>query len=453
MYRKTTIIKNIIPALLVAMVGLLPCGCTAEQDPLAEYPVQGEDVVPGIAVEIAAHDYKISTRADGDGEDPAQPGEGEGEGDGEDTPAEDKIDYTEFDIDKLTPYKLEFNENSILQISQKTRSQDPFLTAEDTYDFAYIPDTYPDDAWSQEAIYNFRPYDADEPLKWNKISEKGTFFGGYALYGMYFPIENKLRQKMGEEGRPIYSVMEDQSTRENLIKSDILGACHITSYLFTKLRFRLFHLMTYVRIRLFVPVYKDELNTGYRNGALQYATLNNVTPDFAIDWNAVRSSDNQGPLVTALSGNGTIKMYQHPLEGDATEYPKTEIRYKDYIPDEYFDQGLGDDEYDEVRVYDFSVIIPIQQAVEDENGNQQPLAGTDFLSFYFRSNSGATTRYNFNQALRNPNTDGDIALNQGVYQFLQLYIPRVGNKVVYVGAKVSNWDQMGTEMLLTPEEE
>lgn len=440
------IIKNVIPVLLVTMVGLLPCGCTAEQDPLAEYPVQGEDVVPGIAVEIAAHDYKISTRSDEDWEDPTQSGEDDGV----------EIDYTEFDIDKLTPYKMKFNANSIIQISQKTRTQDPFLTEEETYDFAYIPDTYPDDAWSQEAVYNFRPYEADEPLKWNKISENGSWSGGFALYGMYFPIENKLRQKTGEEGRPIYSVMEDQSTRENLIKSDILGAFHKTSYLFSKLRFRLFHLMTYVRIRLFVPVYRDDLNTGYRNGALQYATLNNVTPDFAIDWNASRSADTQGPLVSALEGNGNIKMYLHPLAENATEYPKTEIRYTDYIPDEYFDQGLEKGvEYDEVRVYDFSVIIPVQKGMFNEDGTQGPFAESDFLSFYFRSNSGAIVRYNFKQSQRKPDPDNknNIGLNQGVYQFLQLYVPRVGNEVVYVGAKVSNWDQMGTEMLLTPEEE
>lgn len=427
-----------------AILGMMAAGCTSDREVPDEVLADMEEYVSEITVSVASHGLKLSTRSEG--EDPGQGEKEENEGE-----AGDEIDYTEFDIDKLTPYTLDFDENSIIQVSQIGRNQLPFESPEVTYDFSYIPGSE-DATWDGENTYNFRPYEADTPLKWNTIGETGSWRGGFGLFSLYFPIENQLRQKMGDEGTYIYSVMEDQSTLENLKKSDILGAYHTTPALFSRLRFRLFHLMTYVRIRLFVPVYDDEKNTGYRNDALLYATLNNVTPDFAINWTANRSGDTQAPAVDPLEGEGNIKMYLHPLPEGVTEYPITKIKYKDYLRDGYFDQKI-DGDYDTVRVYDFSVIIPLQTGMMDETGQQGPFAKSDFLHFYFRTNSGATTRYYFNQTLTANSTDSEIALNQGVYQYLQLYVPRVGNQVVYVGAKVNPWNQRGTEMLLTPEEE
>ena len=240
--------------------------------------------------------------------------------------------------------------------------------------------------------------------------------------------------------------MEDQSTVEALKKSDILGAYHSTPAIFSRIRFRLFHLMTYVRIRLYVPVYDNVKNTGYRDGSLLYATLDNVTPDFAIDWNVSRSSDEQGPVVSPLSGDGQIKMFLHPLP-DGQEHEKTTIKYKDYLPDGYYDQGITGD-YDEVRVYDFSVIIPKQKGIVDEDGKESNFTDTEFLNFYLRTNAGGTTRYYFKQSFSANTNESTIEMNQGVFQYIQLYVPRVGNQVVFVGAKVNPWNQFRTDMFL-----
>lgn len=407
------------------LTGVALWSCRADYEPSAPDAGEGK-YVDRIAVSMA-------TRAEGD-EGPSTGGSG----------------VEAFDLDTLIPYRLTFNDSTILQVSQKTRNINPFQTADITYNFSHIPYS-DDDAWNDDNSYNFAPEDQTEALEWNKIGAGGSWNGGFALYSMYFPVDNAIRQKEGEAGTVLYSVMQDQSTLENLKRSDILGAYHSTPTLFSRIRFRLFHLMTYVRIRLYVPVFDEVKNTGYREGALQYATLDNVTPDFAIDWGAVRSPDTQGPAVSPLAGEDRIIMYQHPLPKGATQHPITEIKYKDYLRDGYFDQGI-DGDYDRVRIYDFSVIIPNQKGIIGEDGKETNFTSTDFLNFYFRTNSGATTRYFFNQSLGANSNESSLEMNQGVFQYLQLYVPRVGNKVIFVGAKVNNWQHNSTEMLLLPDD-
>lgn len=361
-----------------------------------------------------------------------------------------------FNLKDLIPYNLQFDENSIVQVSQQTRTMYPFLTQDEIYDFKYMKDE--EASWDDEISYNFRAANSEETLEWNKIQDTGSFDGGFALYCMYFPIENQLRQRQAAGGANHYYVLEDQSTIENLMKSDILGAYHHTPSIFSRIRFRLFHLMTYVRVRLYVPVFESDKNTGYREGALQYATIDNVTPEFAIEWNAVPSSDSQGPAISPLSGDGSIKMYQHPLKAGEKEHPIVKLPYQKFLPSGYFDQGITGD-YDNVRVYDFSVLIPNQKGtIDPETGQETVFTNTDFLNFYFRTNSGASTRYFFNQSYigsisqdkENPQFQ-DLAtlnMNQGYFQYLELYVPRVGNQVIFLGSKVLPWTQVGSEMLL-----
>lgn len=359
------------------------------------------------------------------------------------------IDYSNWDIDELTPYSIDFDENSVIQVSQKTRFKNPFETPETTYDFAYVSGRE-DASWENENSFNFTAVESDNTLDWNKIGENGSWNGGFGLFSLYFPIENTPRQRTDDEGAIRYSVMQDQSTLDNLKKSDILGAYHTSSKLFSRVRFRLFHLMTYLRVRLYVPVYKDELHTGYRENALEYATLNNVTPEFIIDWDIARSSDTQGPVLKALDGEDEIRMYQHPIEGG---HKIMKIKFNDFLINGYFDQGLGEGvEYDHVRVYDFSVLIPVQKGMLNEDGQKGNFADTEFLNFYFRTNSGAITRYYFKQEQSANNTQSSLELNQGVYQYLQLYLPRIGNQAVCVSSSVNPWLEMGSDMLLTPEE-
>ena len=344
------------------------------------------------------------------------------------------------------PFALKFDANSVVFVSQQTETRYPYQKPEQIYAYKFMEDAEAD--W--EDGYNFTPLDLDDPLEWFKIGNGGTYRNGFALYALYFPLQNEISQRT-EGGKIIYSVQQDQSTLENLIKSDILGAYHSTPTLFTRLRFNLFHLMTYLRIRLYVPVYDSTSKTGYYDNALISADLDKTTTDFAIQWSIIPSSDSSGPVISPLSGDGTIEMYMHPVE-DGEDRELKSIKYTDFIPKDYFEQPIEGD-YDNVRVYDFSVIMPMQKNTTDENGKDQAYAQTNFLNFFLRSNSGATNKYYFNQTLKANTTNNNIQLNQGVFQFMELYVPRVGNKVIYVGGTLTPWSHHFTSLPLHNEDD
>lgn len=364
----------------------------------------------------------------------------------EDNISDDEL--TDADFKRLygMPFTLNFDSNSVIFVSQQTERVSPFQTSDGIYAYKYIEDNQAN--WEDD--YNFTPLDLDDPLEWYKIGNRGSYRGGFALYALYFPKREEILQRE-ENGKIIYSVEQDQSTLDNLIKSDILGAYHSNPTLFTRLRFNMFHLMTYLRIRLYVPVYDPASRTGYFDDSLISANLDHTTPDFTIEWSAMRSSDTEGPAISPLTGEGAIIMYQHPLE-DGEEREIKEIPYEQYIPTEYFEQPIEGD-YDTVKVYDFSVIMPMQGSSKNAEGKDQAFTQTNFLNFILRSNSGAENKYIFNQTLTANSTGSNLQLNQGIFQYLELYVPRVGNKVIYVTGNMKPWLENMTSLPLHREDE
>lgn len=363
---------------------------------------------------------------------------------------EEVITTSDFDPKELMPYSLGFDENSYIFLSQQTRTATAFQSDDLIYKYYYNPIG---DEIDWENGYNFSP-DKNEPLEWFKIGNAGVNSSGFSLYALYFPNETEISartlKKTGDNGATTikYYVNEDQSTIEGLMGSDILGAYHSTDRLFSRLTFRMFHLMTYLRIRLYLPVYRDDLETGFREGALDHATLTNVTKYFGIDWEATPSSDTKAPAVFKPDENETefqtIKMYQHPLPDGEIEHKKIKLEFKNYLPDKYYDQGLGEGvTEDEVRYYDFSVLIP-QQPTKSLN--------SEFLNFYIKSNSGAVYRYYFKQSLFANSIYSDLTINPGTFQYMQLYVPRVGNSVISLNATVLPWANQKNEMHLIEEE-
>lgn len=382
-------------------------------------------------------------------------------GNGNDTDTEpDEIDGWEviktnrYDLSDLKEFDIKFDETTTVFVSQMTSSIPAFQNDDVTYAYSHIPNTE-DATW--EDGYNFTPSSTDTPLEWYKIGNGGTYHGGFSLYALLFPLENEIREKRNDDGSQItYSVMPDQRNREDLIKSDILGGFHSTAELFSRLRFRLFHMMSYIRVRLYVPVYDETTRTGFPENAIEYATLDNVTTEFGVEWRASISSDTDSPLLVPMKGDGKIFMYQHPLADGKDGHDLGLVKYKDFIGN-YYDQGITG-EYDKVRIYDFSVLLPMQKERANENDDTPSFLNTQFLNFYIRSSSGATTRYYFSQDLNgttgteSSNTDensGSVQIEQGKIQYLQLYVPRVGNKIVFVSAKVNPWKQRSTSLAMT----
>ena len=417
-------ISGIVPALILCVS---IASCTADRPAMPSDSEAPEGAVENLGVFLSDRDFgiSISTRAEGD----------------------ENESQSDLDLAELVPYTVTFDENTIIQMSQQTENQSAFQDPGSIYRYRSVKGAVA--SWDDEYSYNFKAYNQEKPLEWRQIGDGGSYNGGFALYAMYFPREENPRQN-SDSGSIHYFVMDDQRELDNLWKSDIMGAYHSTPDLQSRIKFKLHHLMIYLRIRLYVPLFDEKTNTGFREGALQYATIDNVTPEFSVDWRINRKSDDQGPALTALDGDGSIIMYQHPIPDGETEHPVTKVEYKKYLWDTMGDQGLTTD-WDDVRVYDFSVIIPVQKGMINDDGKTGTFTETDFLNFYFRTNSGADARYYFNQAYKGPDDQWDenrLELNQGNFQYIELYVPRVGKQLIYMGGKVEPWDQFGTRMLL-----
>lgn len=356
------------------------------------------------------------------------------------------------------PFETIFDKKSVIFISQKTDRTNPFRTQEDIYPFIYKEeyDTNkdPENDWYDENVYNFTPRSTTNPLEWFKIGNTGSYLNGYGLYALYFPCQSDMTWKL-EGGNILYSVAKDQTNIEDLIKSDILGAYHSTLTLFSRLTFRMFHLMTYIGVRLYVPIYDPVTKTGYYDSSLLGAYVENANNEFSIEWNVNIHSDYAGPKVKSPESKEKIKMYLHALPEGINERPVIPIKYTDFVYEGYFDQGLTDD-IDYVKVYDFSVLVPMQESFENmDAANLKELP--DLLSFWLKSNSGADNIYYFKQSyVKNDEETGKqnvIKLDQGTYQYLELYLPRVGNKVIYAGSKLNKWDEHSVNFPLSSNEE
>lgn len=339
------------------------------------------------------------------------------------------------------PFSPEFDSRSVIFVSQQTSQTAPFRTIDAIYPYQYKPDYEStgnkEDDWYDE-VYNFTPL-SENPLEWFKIGNTGSYLNGFSLYALYFPLQQEMTWKE-ENGNITYSVEKDQSTLDNLIKSDIMGAYHSSPTLFSKLNFRLFHLMSYVGVRVYVPVYNETKKTGFYDGALQAAFMENANNEFGIEWNVTIHSDDAGPKIKSNASQEKIKMYLHELPAGVKERPVVPINYKDFVYEGFFDQGL-DDDIDYVRVYDFSVLLPMQDYSESFSTEDSESNYLDIMSFVLRSNSGAETYYYFNQSTMKDQDNNHVQLNQGYFQYLELYVPRIGNKVVYAGAVLESWGE------------
>lgn len=372
---------------------------------------------------------------------------------------------------------------SLLYFSQLTSSSSQYFSDLDAdaspYLYIYEYKKNENAKWDNDQ-YNFsllkeytdgqNTYSGRKALDWSTVKDVGSVGNAFSFYALHFPIDNKVR----------FNVEENQREKDNFMKSDIMGAYHATSSLYTRLRFRLFHLMVYLRVTLYVPVHKSESEqnkiepSGFSDDALQGAYVLNAVTDFGIEWYANRSSDTEPPLTQAkgVGKNKNIAMYRHP----SSKAEITHVKVSDYYNKNNVLSTAcscshdGDDNScpicgckqdsdnkctscgcDEVYVYNFSVLFPAQTFKDN------------FLCFALKpfSTSGETTddslgelRYYYFSAT---NLIGDAtnnySLTQGTLQHLYLYLPRTADEAILVTAKILPWNNADTEMTVTQETE
>lgn len=333
-----------------------------------------------------------------------------------------------------------FNENSILYISQMgpTDNENPNFTnlAEDAVPYLYQYKFMGDNDATWDENYNFEKVTGRFPISWPTVKSIGSVGNSFSFYAMYFPVT----ETPGYSSTQGFSVAADQTGGEdnpydnsNFIKSDILGAYHSTSALYTRMRFRLFHLMSYLKITLYVPVYESHLDeagemsqSGFEPGALQWGYMLNTIQNFDIEWRANRSSDTESPKVNPGNMRSNIKMY---MEEPPQEYEPIQLPVQNYYPN-------GEMETDEVYAYNFSVLFPEQQF----NDN--------FICFALKSIDNSIKYYYFSSVYtdQSNNQNGTFNFESGTLQQLYLYLPRTTNDAILVGAKILPWNNSSTDM-------
>lgn len=327
-----------------------------------------------------------------------------------------------------------FDEGSLLYFSQLGPASDPNFEDESEekspylYIYAYNERTA---NWAEG--YNFSLYGDRKAFDWEMVKSIGSVGNAFSLYAFYFPVGNRVKFSVEENQAGAAETPYDTS---NFMKSDIMGAYHATSSLYTRLRFRLFHLMVYLKVTIYVPVYEDNLSgdhaeasySGFKAGALKGAFVMNANTDFTIEWHANRSSDTEAPLVRTTDGSQkNITMYRH--EGD-----------EERILEEFDVRGYYDKEgalqTDRVREYSFSVLFPSQTFADN------------FLCFALQAPDESMKYYYFSGS-QIMGESGDYRLTQGTLQQLYLYLPRTTNETVLVGANILPWSDASTDMTVT----
>lgn len=404
-----------------------------------------------------------------------------GEEEGDDEP-ENKVEnpLTHTDAEEASALLLddfrtkEDGNQSVLYFSQLVSGKlVPFETAYDKIPSSIserYPDSYPNlysykydlkysVTWEDDpGGYNFFPDNLEGKMDWDVVKAWGLNNTGYALFGLYYPYNNIL--PTNELGQLDFMVQRDQTTKENLRKSNYIGAYHSSSKSGQRLKFRLYHLTSYIKVTLYVPVFnphdiiindqgkEEEVRSGYPADALLSAEVRDVINHFRINWYAGRSSDTAPLTVTADNDRGDVLMYiPQPEDYPDTDGlpPKVTIRLADYIRDAASDKDLP--ETDECWKITLSALIPAGQDYPIDDP-KYPMGQTwtdlNFLRFNLRQNIGdVPKRYVFtgNSAYGLIGSGDALNISQGRLQHLSLYLPRYGDKAVLLGANVVDWEQ------------
>lgn len=402
------------------------------------------------------------------------------------------------------PYFFEnFDPGAILYISQQGTSLSPNLyynsdgTGSKKED-SIFPDTNRSNLYIYEyeenkdanwdTGYNFVPYvnkkGENRALNWGAIRNNGSRGNAFWFYAIFTG-----------NNRPNFRINGWQNNDSNIGRSakslaklhDVMGAYHASSSLYTRMRFKLYHLTILTHITLLVPAKQAEPNGGYsgfddnafiNNGICGLSNFSNFggvwigVPQwsghptngllnyFNIDWVANRSSDNEAPLVTS-PGGGSSTPCLYMLKGTPKE-PFLIDNVKSFYPG-------SEIETDSVRRYEFIAYIAAQQPNKLNNallsirlltpGSNATVERKITSGKYYYTMDHATFAdyyyYGDTNKKQDQLTEGsDLDFTtQGIYQHLTLYIPREGNKTLLVSAKIEPWNETHTDMTLVPRED
>lgn len=363
--------------------------------------------------------------------------------------------FTQLVSGALIPFEPISADNYPSRISDKFRER--YEEGYNNFYTYYYQYKYPsgwDDQPNGLGGYNFFPKTLGEKMEWEDIQEWGYDNNGYALFAMYFPYDNRFNSD--------FRVASDQTDINNLRASNFIGAYHSSSSP-GRLRFRLYHLMCFFKLTLYIPIFNDQdkddkgntIRTGYPADALQDVQLLDALTQFNINWYTNISSDH-APTTTAtnLTDRSNIYMFIPPLYSEFYEEseglpPIVTVPLSTFYSPSELEELYKDDPnpYDTCWKINVYAILPAGQNYDQNHPEFPGLTWTDknFIRINMRQNIGEVPK----SFVFNGNTDpvqgghltGNSRLNivQGGLQHLSLYIPRHGAAAVLVGADIIDW--------------
>lgn len=369
--------------------------------------------------------------------------------------------FTQFVPGKLVPFvaleKSDLTQEYWDRMTEKMQEKYPDKYP-NLYNYSYHL-KYPANYDDNPATYNFFPNSPEEMMDWDDVKFWGRNGSLYSIFAMFYPYNNVF--PYDADGTPAFRVQTDQTTLDNLRKSNFLGAYFGNSSANQPLKFHLYHLMAYLKVTLYIPVFnpddeiiengkKVKVRTGYPADALQKALIKDVMPNFAITWNANKSSGTAPSTAAVPSSERTnISMYIPGPETYKDNPDKLPPVVK--VPTKYFynenDKKYNEDETDDCWEITLSALIPAGQDYQKGENNvpNGTWTNTNFLQFDLRQNFGSLKRYIFNG---NPDqieggmiSSGELNIGQGVLQHISLYLPRHGEAAVLLNAKVIKWQE------------
>lgn len=286
---------------------------------------------------------------------------------------------------------------------------DPSELVPNTNLYKYVYYSNPEADWNKG--FNFMPY-GDYELNWTEI-EKNPLNGEYSLGALYYPV-----------GYEVYnSIQTDQTTAENLRRSNVLGAWHRTNTPHDRLRFRFYHLMAAVRVTLLIPDWDPSDNSGFGENAASSASMLKVKKDFTIDWPIASSEEAPVPQVPENADIYDIGMYHEAVSNTVERVNLRELSAS--LPD------LTEN----VRTSTFVMLLPPQQPTNDGPAMRFTLftmGGSDRTYVWYAGGSNLT-------------------LTRGSISHLILYIPRSENNAILIKSYIEDWIQADSEFAVIPD--
>ena len=305
-----------------------------------------------------------------------------------------------------TDLSIDFNDNTL----DKEGNEIP---NKNLYKYVYYNNPTAD--W--ENYYNFQPY-GEHALDWDYI-QNDRLNGEYALGALYYPIEYNV----------LNSVEQDQSSYDNLLRSNILGAWHRTQGIRTRLRFAFFHLMEAIRVKLLIPDWNRDDNSGFGDSAVELGEMLSVIKDFTVDWPLNNSTE--VPPNAKFQQNGEpcdIRMYLESVDNTVRR-----IRYNDITST--FTEGE-----ENVRTATLVVLFP----------PQQPVINGPAMRFTLKTMSGMKKNYVWNT---NTLSGNPLQSEGGLVNNLTLYLPRKENNAILINAQILDWIDADSQFTVIPEDD